>query len=200
MKVTQKNVRVFHIEIDDEASFLDYFRKNSLLLKEFFLLVEGNITKNIAFVLEQSGVCYKEINNCAIRFGGIKKETPSLEEAPVKKESVVEPVIEQTKQLPKLKLYDRPIRSGEEIVESLPIVIFGRVNSGAKVFSEESMSIYGIIDGLVQCDGDYIVLSGISPRGHLIFNGEIVDREMLKQNVLQKIVMRDNVIEIKEVV
>lgn len=200
MKVTQKNVRVFHIEIDDEASFFDYFRKNSLLLKEFFLLVEGNITKNIAFVLEQSGVCYKEINNCAIRFGGIKKETPSLEEAPVKQESVVEPVIEQAKQLPKLKLYDRPIRSGEEIVESLPIVIFGRVNSGAKVFCEESMSIYGIIDGLVQCDGDYIVLSGISPRGHLIFNGEIVDREMLKQNVLQKIVMRDNVIEIKEVV
>ncbi len=69
-----------------------------------------------------------------------------------------------------------------------------------KFFSEESISIYGIIDGLVQCDGDYIVLSGISPRGHLIFNGEIVDREMLKQNVLQKIVMRDNAIEIKEVV
>lgn len=200
MKVTQKNVRVFHIEIDDEASFLDYFRKNSLLLKEFFLLVEGNITKNIAFVLEQSGVCYKEINNCAIRFGGIKKEVPELEEAPLKKESIAEVATEQVKQLPKLRLYDRPIRSGEEIVESLPIVIFGRVNSGAKVFCEESMSIYGIIDGLVQCDGDYIVLSGISQRGHLIFNGEIVDREMLKLNVLQKIVMRDNVIEIKEVV
>ena len=199
MKVTQKNVRVFHIEIDDEASFLDYFRKNSLLLREFFLLIEGEITKNIAFVLEQSGVCYKEINHCSIRFGGIKKELPSLEEEP-KKEKVSENTFEQPKQMPKLKLYDRPIRSGEEIIESLPIVIFGRVNSGAKVFSDESMSIYGIIDGLVQCDGEYIVLSGISPRGHLIFNGEIVDREMIKQNVLQKIVMRDNVLEIKEVV
>ena len=198
MKVTQKNVRVFHIEIDDEASFLDYFRKNTLLLKEFFLLVEGNITKNIAFVLEQSGVCYKEINNCTIRFGGIKKEAPSPEEG-LKKE-VVSEATSEPKSLPKLKLYDRPIRSGEEIIENLPIVIFGRVNSGAKVFSEESMSIYGIIDGLVQCDGEYIVLSGISPRGHLIFNGEIVDRERLKQNVLQKIVMRDNVLEIKEVV
>ncbi|AHJ11604.1 septum site-determining protein MinC [Sulfurospirillum multivorans] len=197
MKVTQKNVRVFHIEIDDEASFLDYFRKNSLLLREFFLLIEGEITKNIVFVLEQSGVCYKEINQCNIRFGGIKKEAPALEEAP-KKEKVLE--VQPLKQMPKLKLYDRPIRSGEEIVESLPIVIFGRVNSGAKVFCEESMSIYGIIDGLVQCDGEYIVLSGMSPRGHLIFNGEIVDREMLKLNVLQKIVMRDNVLEIKEVV
>jgi len=199
MKVTQKNVRVFHIEIDDEASFLDYFRKNSLLLKEFFLLVEGNITKNIAFVLEQSGVCYKEINHCNIRFGGIKKEAPQLEEEP-KKEAVSQVSSEQPCQLPKLKLFDRPIRSGEEIIESIPIVIFGRVNSGAKVFCEESMSIYGIIDGLVQCDGEYIVLSGISPRGHLIFNGEIIDREMLKLNVLQKIVMRDNVVEIKEVV
>ena len=100
MKVTQKNVRVFHIEIDDEASFLDYFRKNSLLLKEFFLLIEGNITKNIAFVLEQSGVCYKEINNCAIRFGGIKKEALALEEEP-KKEAVLETASEQPKQLPK---------------------------------------------------------------------------------------------------
>jgi len=198
MKVTQKNVRVFHIEIDDEASFLEYFRKNTLLLKEFFLLVEGNITKNIAFVLEQSGVCYKEINNCNIRFGGIKKETPLLEEEP--KKEVISEVLSESKQLPKLKLYDRPIRSGEEIIESIPIVIFGRVNSGAKVFCEESMSIYGIIDGLVQCDGEYIVLSGISPRGHLIFNGEIVDRETLKQNVLQKIIVRDNVIEIKDVV
>jgi len=198
MKVTQKNVRVFHIEIDDEASFLDYFRKNTLLLKEFFLLVEGTITKNIAFVLEQSGVCYKEINNCNIRFGGIKKDPFLLTEEP-KKETISE-VSSEPKQLPKLKLYDRPIRSGEEIIESLPIVIFGRVNSGAKVFCEESMSIYGIIDGLVQCDGDYIVLSGISLRGHLIFNGEIIDRELLKQNVLQKIVMRDNVIEIKDVV
>lgn len=197
MKVTQKNVRVFHIEIDDEASFLDYFRKNSLLLREFFLLIEGEITKNIAFILDQSGVCYKEINQCNIRFGGIKKEAPALEEVP-KKEKVLEE--QPPKQMPKLKLYDRPIRSGEEIVESLPIVIFGRVNSGAKVFCEESMSIYGIIDGLVQCDGEYIVLSGMSPRGHLIFNGEIVDREMLKLNVLQKIVMRDNVLEIKEVV
>jgi septum site-determining protein MinC len=198
MKVTQKNVRVFHIEIDDEASFLDYFRKNTLLLREFFLLVEGNITKNIAFVLDQSGVCYKEINNCNIRFGGIKKETPLLEEEP--KKEVISETVSEPKPLVKLKLYDRPIRSGEEIVENLPIVIFGRVNSGAKVFCEESMSIYGIIDGLVQCDGEYIVLSGISPRGHLIFNGEIVDREILKQNVLQKIVMRDNVLEIKEVV
>ena len=200
MKVTQKNVRVFHIEIEDEKAFLEYFRKNSLLLKEFFLLIEGEITKNIAFVLEQSGVCYKDINHCSIRFGGIKKELPSLEESQTKEAKEEIALVQEPKQTRKLKLFDRPIRSGEEIHESVPVVIFGRVNSGAKVFCEESMSIYGIIDGLVQCDGEYIVLNGISPRGHLIFNGEIVERNHIKENVLQKIVMREGLLEIKEIV
>lgn len=200
MKVTQKNVRVFHIDIDDEQAFLDYFRKNSLLLREFFLLIEGNITKNIAFVLEQSGVCYKEINHCTIRFGGIKKEASSMEEVSCEKETTKEVPVQESKQSRKLKLFDRPIRSGEEIHESVPIVIFGRVNSGAKVFCEESMSVYGIIDGLVQCDGEYIVLSGISHRGHLIFNGEIVERSCIKENLLQKIVMKEGLLEIKDIV
>lgn len=197
MKVTQKNVRVFHIVIDEEAIFLDYFRKNSILLKEFFLLIEGNITKSIVFVLDQNGICYKDISGCSIRLGGIKQETPLVVEAQ-KEEKIASNA--ELKPTPKLRLYDRPIRSGEEINESVPIVIFGRVNSGSKVFSDESISIYGIIDGLVQCDGEYIVLNGMSPRGNLIFNGEIIEREKIKQNVLQKIMMRGGIIEIKEVV
>ena len=195
MKVTQKNVRVFHIEIDDENAFLDYFRKNSLLLKEFFLLIEGTITTKIAFVLEQSGVCYKEITGCGIRFGGVKKELPSPSDTPIQTVQVQEP-----KQTRKVVVFDRPIRSGEEVHESAPIVIFGRVNSGAKVFCEESMSVYGMIDGLVQCDGEYMVMCGISPRGHVIFNGEIVERLHVKEGILQKIVMREGLLELKDVV
>ena len=198
MKVTQKNVRVFHIIIDEEEAFLDYFRKNSILLKEFFLLIEGNITKSIAFVLDQNGVCYKDISNCTIRLGVAKTQTPLVEEER-KEEKTIERVIPVTPNI-KSKLYDRPIRSGEEINEHVPTVIFGRVNSGAKVFCEESLSIYGIIDGLVQCDGEYIVINGMSPRGNLIFNGEIIDKDKVKQNVLQKVVLRDSVIEIKDVV
>ena len=204
MKVAQKNVRVFHIEIDDEAAFLDYFHKNSLLLKEFFLLVEGQITPKIAFLLDQSGVTYKDITHCTIRFSGLKKELPSFE-TPLEKPNEEVRVHEETVVAStehdgqKMRIFDRPIRSGEEIVEPLPTVIFGRVNSGAKVFCDESMSIYGIIDGLVQCDGEYIIINGISPRGHLIFNGQIVDRELIKEGALQKIVVKDHVLQIKEI-
>ncbi len=200
MKVTQKNVRVFHIEIDEEQAFLDYFRKNTPLLKEFFLLIEGNITKNIAFVLDQSGVCYKDIRACNIRFGTVKKEPLVVEEPTLVENSKPNQEEIAPKQCRKLRLFDRPIRSGEEIHECEPMVIFGRVNSGAKVFCEESMSIYGIIDGLVQCDGEYIVLNGMSPRGDLIFNGEIVERTLIKENLLQKIVLKDGRLDIKEIV
>ncbi len=197
MRVTQKNVRVFHIEIDEEEAFLDYFQKNLPLLKEFFLLIDGNITQAIVSVLDQSGVCYKEIGTCAIRLGNIKKEPSAFQEVAPK-------AIKQSKEAEKpscqLRVFDRPIRSGEEIHEASAMAIFGRVNSGAKVFCDESMSIYGIIDGLVQCDGEYLVMNGITPRGHLIFNGEIVERNLIKENKLQKITIREGLLEIKEVV
>lgn len=195
MKVTQKNVRVFHIEIDEEEAFLDYFQKNSLLLKEFFLLIEGTITPKIAFVLDQSGVWYKEINGANLRLGGIKKEMPANQE------DSMEPIalVQEPQNREKLKVFDRTIRSGEEIHESLPLIIFGRINDGAKVFCEESMSVYGVIDGLVQCDGAYIVLQGITPRGHLIFNGEIIDHGKVKENRLQKMMMRNGMLEIKDI-
>ena len=174
------------------------FQKNLPLLKEFFLLVEGNITKSIAFVLDQSGVCYKDISSCALRLNQVKKEPinqPLIYSTPQEsKEEQENPAHES-----RTKLFDRPIRSGEEIHESNPMVIFGRVNSGAKVFCDESMSIYGIIDGLVQCDGECIVLNGISPRGHLIFNQEIIDRNLIKENVLQKITIKEGLLEIKEI-
>jgi septum site-determining protein MinC len=57
-----------------------------------------------------------------------------------------------------------------------------------------------MIDGLVQCDGEYMVMCGISPRGHVIFNGEIVERLHVKEGILQKIVMREGLLELKDVV
>lgn len=47
---------------------------------------------------------------------------------------------------------------------------------------------------------EYIVLNGMSPRGDLIFNGEIVERTLIKENLLQKIVLKDGRLDIKEIV
>ena len=196
MIVKQKNLRVFHINIDNNAIFIDYFNKNRVLLKEFFLLVEGQVDDEVINLLDDAGICFKDISSCNLKLASVKKEIET-----VKNEDVKEKVEETVKSLPKekLKIFDRPIRSGEEINEDLPVVVFGRINSGAKLFSTQSVSVYGIIDGLVQCDGDYIVLNGIGSHGNLIFNGEIIDKESLKKDVLQKITITNSKVQVKDV-
>jgi len=196
MTVKQKNLRVFYISIDEKEKFFDYFEKNKIILKEFFLLIDGEIDEQIYNVLENSGVCFKNINKCHLKLSSVKKEITIIEE---KEEVKIEEEIVTNLPKEKLKIYERPIRSGEEITEDLPVVVFGRINGGAKLFTSQSVSIYGIIDGLVQCDGEYVVLNGIGQTGNLIFNGEIIDKNSLKKDVLQKITYNNNVIKIKEI-
>ncbi len=196
MIVKQKNLRVFHINVDSKDDFVEYLNKNKILLMEFFLLVDGEVDESIEKILNDEGLCYKNISTCKLRFSNVKKEIVS--EIP-KKEKQKQSLLEEPCLKEKLKIYERPIRSGEEINEELPVVVFGRINSGAKLFCTQSVSIYGIIDGLVQCDGEYIILHGLSERGNLIFNGEIVEREFLQNAILQKITLKNNKIEIKEV-
>jgi len=188
MIVKQKNLRVFHITVDEKESFLLYLEKNRALLMEFFLLIDGDVDESVERLLKSEGFCYKNISTCKLRFTNVKKEIV-VEERVEEKE---EPVLKKT-----MKVYDRPIRSGEEISEELPITVFGRINSGAKLFCTQSVCVYGEIDGLVQCDGEYIVLQGLTKRGSLIFNGEIIEREFLESGVLQKIIVKNNKIETK---
>lgn len=196
MIVKQKNLRVFHITIDSKEEFFEYFKKNRVLLMEFFLLIDGQVDNSIEKILDDEGLCYKNISMCNLKLSNVKKE---IEVESPKQHEQKELVLEEPIAKEKLKIYERPIRSGEEINEELPVVVFGRINSGAKLFCTQSVSIYGIIDGLVQCDGEYIVLHGLNQRGNLIFNGEIIDRELLHEDVLQKITMNNNKIEIKKV-
>lgn len=186
MIVKQKNLRVFHISIDDKESFLVYLEKNRALLMEFFLLIDGKFDESIENILNNEGFCYKNISTCRLRLTSAKKEIAAKVEA---SEAIV---LKQT-----MKTYDRPIRSGEEISEELPITVFGRINSGAKLYSTQSVSIYGEIDGLVQCDGEFVVLGGLTKRGNLIFNGEIIEREFLKKGTLQKVMLKNNKLNIK---
>lgn len=197
MVVKQKNLRVFHINIDDKDSFIEYFNKNRVLLKEFFLLIEGKMDEEISNILNESAICFKDISACQLRMSNVRKEIePVVEEKPIEKKKEILLINEPVE---KLKVYDRPIRSGEEINEDLPVVVFGRINSGAKLFSTQCVSVYGTIDGLVQSDGEYIVLQGIGSHGNLIFNGEIIDRDTLKEGVLQKITYHNQKVEIKEI-
>ncbi len=157
--------------------------KNIILLKDYFLLIHGSLTPKMREYLEEKGTCFKEADTCNLKLSSklnssqksdiIEEEKPEPQEVVKYVKVVSKPVvIEQAKTL----LFQKPIRSGEEVVHDGDVTIFGRVNSAAKVLAEGNVEVYGCIDGLVQCDGEYMILKEIG-KGYVVFNGDILEKE-----------------------
>jgi septum site-determining protein MinC len=183
MKAKQKTIRIFELEVEDESQFFDYMEKNIILLKDYFLLIQGNLTNKMREYLEEKGVCFKEADSCKLKISS-KSNTPKKNDTIPKEEFIQAP---QKLQMPQEEevvpvdsttlLYEKPIRSGEEIIHEGDITIFGRVNSAAKVLCTGNVRVFGRIDGLVQCDGEYMIAQEVG-KGYIIFNGDILEKEL----------------------
>jgi len=158
--------------------------KNIILLKDYFLLIKGTLTPKMREYLEEQGTCFKEAETCNLKLtskpeksknSAIIEQDREKTEKPLQYIEVAsEPeVVEQHKTL----LYEKPVRSGEEVVYDGDVTIFGRVNSAAKVLAQGNVEVYGRIDGLVQCDGEYMVVKEIG-NGYVVFNGDILEKEL----------------------
>ncbi len=181
MKAKQKKLRIFEIEITDDDAFFNYMNKNEILLKDFFLLINGHVSDAVRDYLDAHGFCYKLAKECHIKMPAKQKENENLaimeKTAPengTKKSK--EPALRIVSEKVKTLVIEQPIRSGREVVHEGDVTIFGRVNSASKVIAEGNVEIYGVVDGLVQCDGDYMIIKELG-KGHLIFNGDILDRD-----------------------
>jgi septum site-determining protein MinC len=180
MKAKQKNLRIFEINIANDDEFFAYMNKNLILLKDFFLLIDGHISEKIKEYLDEQNLCYKFAKDCTIKMPSKHNTNESraiMEETETPKAAVSkEPSIRIISEKIKTLLIEQPIRSGREIVHEGDVTIFGRVNSASKVIAEGNVEVYGVIDGLVQCDGDYMIVKELG-KGHIIFNGDILDRD-----------------------
>jgi len=183
MKAKQKKIRVFDIFVDDEAKFFEFMDKNLILLKDYLLLVEGEVTSKIEEFLNSNGLCYVITNGCNIKKIDDKKEVKK-ENEPQKDSSVAgepqviikEQIVYQEADSQKTKVIKKPVRSGEVIEYDGDVVIFSRVNSGAKVISEGNVSIYETIDGVVEANGEFVIINSIG-KGYVVFNGDILDKD-----------------------
>ena len=110
MIVKQKNLRVFDIEIENEEDFFLYFKKNIVLLREYFLLLKGSVTDKIVAYLEKEGVCFKDISSCNKKSLFWQKSRQKVESKENKDKTKKESIVAKT------MIFHRPIRSGEEIV------------------------------------------------------------------------------------
>ncbi len=195
MNAKQKKIRVFELYIDNEEKFYEYMNKNLILLKDYLLLVDGNITESIINFLEENLLCYILKTDCNLRTiqTSQQKEQVQPNKTPqtTKKVEIIKEVIYQDREIDANTLViNKPIRSGAIVENESDIVVFSRVNSGAKVIGESNVSIFGEIDGVVEANGEYLVIKSIN-KGYVIFNGDILEKDNFDGSLKKVIKTKD---------
>jgi len=184
VRVTQKSVRVFHCFIKNDDEFFTYFEKNISTLKKYLITISGDVSEKIKEYLKKEEICFLNINDCDEKIFNINKK--KIEEEKLNLKTKTKNLVDIKEK--KVKIYNRSIRSGEEIISFDDLIISGRVNSGARVKTNSNIVITGKIDGVVECGGEYMIFNQIG-HGAIYFNQEAIE---LTQNKSLKLIYSQN--------
>ena len=193
MRVKQQTLKGFECEIESAEEFIQYYTKNAPLMQGHLLILQGDVSDAVIAFLHEHKVAFINANETPLltrkkRAKAVLEEvtpTPVVEKsAPVKKDDVE-------------MIFHRTIRSGEAIHVDENLLFFGRINSGAVIESTSSIQTFGIIDGLVRCEGEYIIIKEIG-LGTVFFHGEELERSQFNGQ-LKLVNYKNGVIEIKEI-
>lgn len=192
MKVKQQTLKGFEFDIDEGQAFKEYYTKNAPLIKGHLLILSGNVDADIKTFLDEQNAVYIDTNEKSL-LTRKKRSTAVLEDVETGEK---EPVSENTKSKD-VSVYYRTIRSGEAINAQSDLVFFERINSGAVIECSQSVQVFGIIEGLIRCDGEYILLKEIG-QGTVLFHGEELDKSQFDGR-LKLVKYTKNAIVIKEI-
>ena len=175
MKSRQYSVRVLEVELEDKQKFIDFFEKNHLLFKNHLISINGDITEDIRDFMHSKSL--KFIENRELPTSKAKKIIAKEDECTESLQS-------------EMKVIDKIIRSGSEIVVDGDLLLLNRVNSGAIVRVKGNLIITKVAEGSIYCDGAFMMLVA-SPKAHIVFNGVEVDNSYLKDK-LNRIELKDD--------
>jgi septum site-determining protein MinC len=152
----QKTIRVF--EVDDYKNLKNVVEsKYELIKNHYFLLKEPNA--EIEDFLKLNSLNYFIVNSESFT---PKKEI--TEKIKVVEKEIVKNIKSKT------LIFDKIIRSGEEINTEDNLVFLNRINAGAKIKTSGNVEIFDECEGRVECDGDYIIVKK-NIKGSIIFKG-----------------------------
>jgi len=150
--VKQKTIRIF--EVYDFDSLVKVVESKYELIKNYFFLLKKR-DKNIEEYLKLKNLSFFIVND----------ESFTINKEP-KKIIIEKEVIKQNKTL----IFDRIIRSGEEINSKNNLIFLNRINAGAKIKSSGNIEVYGECEGMIECDGNYLIIKR-NKKGLIFFKG-----------------------------
>ena len=168
MKTRQKSIRVFEIITENYDKFIRFASTREATLRKYLLIIKTN-NSQIKEFLKSTPFEYKVVS---------PSFEASNEEIEIEVQNEVDNKINEEKKECKTEIYDRIIRSGEEINSNNKLVFLKRINAGAKIISSEAIELFDEVEGVVICNGDYMIVKKNS-KGTIIFNNEDIKIEKL---------------------
>ena len=194
MKSNQYSVKVYETTVEDEEKFITFFDMNYTLFKDHLIVIQGNLSKKIKSYLDAKPLTY--IHNIDLPKGRSRKaiEEEFIEE---RRENAISMQIAEaelkklsSKLQNNLTVLDKMIRSGREINIDGDLLLLNRVNSGATLNIKGNLIITNVVDGLIRCSGNFMMLTA-SPKANIIFHGVEVENELL-ENKLNRVELKNN--------
>ncbi|MGN8379989.1 septum site-determining protein MinC [Helicobacter pylori] len=192
LKTNQKNVHAFEIEKQEPEAVMEFLEKNHALLQYFLIIFKYDIEPEVKAVLRKHQLLFLETNRT---LNGRYIKTTEKDANLLKQNSpnAIEP---------KTTIYERNIRSGEEIYSANHLIFLGNIHNGAKIISEGSVSVYGVCEGAIACFGEYLILKEVKS-AQIVFQNQIlslkeVERLLVNKNI-KIITKNDDILDIKEV-
>jgi len=150
--VRQKTIRVF--EVYDLDTLVKVVESKYELIKNYFFLLKKR-DKDIEDYLKLKNLSFFIVND----------ESFVINKEP-KKIIIEKEIIKENKTI----IFDRIIRSGEEINSENNLIFLNRINAGAKIKSSGNIEVYGDCEGMIECEGDYLIVKR-NKKGLIFFKG-----------------------------
>ncbi|OOC32669.1 septum site-determining protein MinC [Helicobacter pylori] len=192
LKTNQKNVHAFEIEKQEPEAVIGFLEKNHALLQYFLIIFKYDIEPEVKAILHKHQLLFLETNR-ALNGRYIKTTEKDANLLKQNNPNAIEP---------KTTIYERNIRSGEEIYSANHLIFLGNIHNGAKIISEGCVSVYGVCEGAIVCFGECLILKEVKS-AQIVFQNKILSLKEVEPLLVNKnikiITKNDDILDIKEV-
>ncbi len=178
MLVKQFTIKAFEINVENEEEFLDFFTKNREIIQKYFLILNGKVTENIKAILKEENILFT--------IGSLKDNS-----------YIKNSHIQNIKSKKESNVFKFPIRSGMEIESENDIILLKRANSASVIKTEGNFIALNIVEGKVECNGEFMFLKA-SSKALIIFHGKDISEYLQKESFFSVTFNDEENIEIKE--
>ncbi|MCJ8327415.1 MAG: hypothetical protein MJK08_09985 [Campylobacterales bacterium] len=194
MRTRQYSVKVCEMTLTNENEFISFFDINHELFKDYLIVINGQSSQKILDYLDEKDIKYLFNVSLPKSQGRITAEKVIQEQQEIheiKQKEITEELSKLSNRLHNnLKVRDTLVRSGQELNIKGDLLLLNRVNSGATINIDGNLIITQIVDGLIKCNGNFMIIK-TSEKANILFHQQEIGYESLMDR-LNKIEFIDN--------